>query len=111
MKAKDIKEQLFGDFIKWLDDQGIGDHFSMDIWMTKCWEALYHQFVEKAKQTEQQAMMINRAPLNVLEDVVKKKKDAQENAKKQQEAAKKKIEEERKKVVSEKNEGFKKENK
>ena len=49
MKAQEIKEKFFKPFIDFLDKIGIGDHFSMDIWMSKAWDRLYEAFQESEK--------------------------------------------------------------
>lgn len=78
MKAQELKEKLFGEFLKWLDKSGIGDHFSMDVWMTKCWEKLFGMYMDDVRNSELFTTNLKKLPLNVLKEFCDAK-EKQEN--------------------------------
>ena len=71
MTAEELKKQCFGDFLEHLKEKNIGDHFSMDIWMTKVWELLYGQFIEARKRHLQKDAVLQ----SMSEEDIKKAMD------------------------------------
>jgi len=104
MKAKELKEKVFDDFIKWLDKNGIGDHFSMDVWMSKVWDQYYNLFAEEMNTTNKVAQIMSKIPFEQLEKGYNVRKEQRAKFKLEEEKAKKNIEKEREKIAKEKNE-------
>ena len=71
LSAKELKKTMFGGFIKFLDNIGVGDPFSMDVWMSKALDLLQKQYDEEVKINTFLAHM----PLTAAEDLVKRKKE------------------------------------
>jgi len=109
MKAQEIKNKLFKGFIQWLNDSGIGDHFSPDIWMKKAFDYFFEQYstnVENAKQLEKLITLVAKEDLeNELKrraTIEIKQKEASDKAKKEQDKAKENIDKTREEVIKEK---------
>lgn len=81
MKAEEIKNLVFRGFIEYLEREKIGDHFSMDIWMSKVWDRIFEQYEKTTKDLNQINQWINNAPIPVLESIIKVKQE-EENEKK-----------------------------
>lgn len=73
ISAKELKKNMFGDFIAYLEKIGVGDPFSMDVWMDKAWNRLYTQFEKESDR----AMFLHHLPLEAVESIVADKKKAQ----------------------------------
>jgi len=70
MKAKELKELYFKDFINWLNRIGIGDHFSMDVWMMGVWNILRSQYEKEV----QLSTFINSMKPDDLQKIVDEKR-------------------------------------
>ena len=87
MKAEDLKKAYFGPFVKWLEGRKIGDHFSMDVWMSGVFSLMYAEF-----QKEMQAKIDNqkleqfvlKQPIDKLKEIVKQKEEVEKKAKENQ---------------------------
>jgi len=73
MKASELKEKLFGDFLKWLEKNNIGDHFNMDVWMTKCWEKLFGMYLEDVKNGDIVTKALKTLPVNIIKEFVEER--------------------------------------
>lgn len=83
MNARDLKEQVYGDFISWLNRSGIEDRcFSMDVWMSKTFDALYNQYKREREMETQTMRVFQNTPIEVLEDIVTKRKEVEKAQKK-----------------------------
>lgn len=74
MKAQEIKKTVFQGFINWLNKVGVGDHFSMDVWMSKVFDALYQQYKQDCEVNQQTSNVLQQVPLDVLENTYKQRK-------------------------------------
>jgi len=74
MKAKELRDHLYGDFIKWLEDKHKVDQhtFSMDVWMTKCWELLYGQYQQDMKAEATIDTVLQHAPREKIKAFLEK---------------------------------------
>jgi len=110
MKAEDIKKTLFEGFLKWLEETKMGDHFSMDVWMTKAWDHLFAKYVEDAKGTIASARALDNLSTQAIEGYIKGRKTKEEQDKKKTEEEEKKasesIEKTRKEMLENKKKGF-----
>lgn len=76
MKAEEIKKAIFKDFIEHLKTKGIDDkQFPLDIWMAKCWEFYYSNYLNDKKLANDRNYLQNQV-LNLftaaqLEDILK----------------------------------------
>ena len=73
-QLKEIRNKEFGDFIKWLELNGLKDCFS-----SSCWEiALFNDL--HSKQQKEDGSVLNKIPTNIIEGYLKMRKE--EEAKK-----------------------------
>lgn len=79
MKFKDLKEQMFKDFIKWLEMKKIGDCFSNDVWAAKAFEILFEEYKESNKTHMILDNFMRTVPIANLEMMLAQRKKEQEN--------------------------------
>ncbi len=81
-KLNDLKLQMYGDFINWLEGAKIGDCFSNDIWGSKVFDNLYQLYEDNKKMNRTlEAMKINELEQYLIVRKSKESKIIQPNKK------------------------------
>ena len=77
-KGNDIREQLFGDFIRYLKGRGINpDDFGRDVWQAKAWEYYYQEWVPYHQREQAVREFVDKTPTERLKEIVDKKAEAE----------------------------------
>lgn len=75
-----MKEQVYGPFIEWLDQNKIGDCFSNDVWASKLFDRLYAIFQQDAQKIAQSNQLINSIPDDQLKAILEQRQQARNDA-------------------------------
>ena len=58
-KLNDLKEQAYGGFLEWLEEQKVGDIFSNDVWASKIFDRLFQLFQQSKQSVDMKNNLIN----------------------------------------------------
>jgi len=73
-QVNDLKKQVYGNFIAWLEEVKIGDCFSNDVWAAKIFDKLFQSYQEMGKANNIKNQFVNEVSEEELENILGKKK-------------------------------------
>ena len=80
-KLNDLKQQMYGHFMKWMEIKKMGDPFSNDVWANKSFDRLFAQFEEEVKNNRFFENFMNNVPDDILDNILKLRKEHKEKNK------------------------------
>lgn len=78
--VNDLKKQVYGEFIAWLEVQKLGDMFSNDIWASKLFDRLFQVFQQSKQSVDMKNQLINSLQDDELKAILSDREKAREEA-------------------------------